>query len=278
MDKKEKLYELKNYNKRLLIKDISTYITQYIELINEFILHATEIIQVQNYNYYLFVFQRGIDTLKHIFKFLLLYTRNIDLTMHHCKKAYLYYIEFISQIGEDNNSFLQLNSKDATLFVYKKTIFDLNNTTRKNFNQVKNEKKCLIVVDNIIEIYNKLILMSLYSMDCEELKNNKSMIIMIEKESTKIMNKIFLNNLYTNELFCKKIKEFLYLIDMKNIEIYKKKINIIYIFVKKLIINQKIDIKLIKEKIFENIFKEKIENLTALKFVNWLLNFNQKRF
>ena len=37
MDKKEKLYELKNYNKRLLIKDISTYITQYIELINEFI-------------------------------------------------------------------------------------------------------------------------------------------------------------------------------------------------------------------------------------------------
>jgi hypothetical protein len=278
MDKKEKLYELKNYNKRLLIKNISNYITQYIELINEFILHATEIIQVQDHNYYLFVFQRGIDTLKHIFKFLLLYTRNIDLTMHHCKKAYLYYIEFISQIGEDNNSFLQLNSKDATLFVYKKTIFDLNNAARKNFNQVKNEKKCLAIVDNIIEIYNKLILMSLYSMDCDELKNNKSMIIMIEKESTKIMNKIFLNNLYTNDLFCKKIKEFLYLIEMKNIEVYKKKINIIYIFVKKLIINQKIDINLIKEKMCENICDEKIENLTALKFINWLLNSNQKRF
>ncbi len=277
MDNEEKLYDLTNYNKRLFIKNLSDYITQYIELINEFILHATEIIQVQDYNYYLFIFQRGIDTLKHIYKFLLLYTRNTDLTIHHCKKAYLYYIEFISQIGEDNNSFLQLNSKDATLFVYKKTVFDLNNTVRKNFNQGKNEKNCLKIVNNIIEIYNKLILMSLYSMENEELKNNKSMIIMIEKESTKIMNKIFLNNLYTNDKFCEKIKEFLYLIDMRNIEPYKKKINIIYIFVKKLIINKKINMELIKEKMCDNYCEEKIDNLTALKFVNWLLNFNQKR-
>ena len=46
----------------------------------------------------------------------------------------------------------------------------------------------------------------------------------------------------------------------------------------KLIINQKIDINLIKEKMCENICDEKIENLTALKFINWLLNSNQKRF
>ena len=203
-----------------------------------------------------------------------LYTRNIDLTIHHCKKAYLYYIEFISQIGEDNNSFLQLNSKDATLFVYKKTIFDLNNSVRKTFHQVKNEKNCLTIVINIIDIYNKLILMSLYSMENEELKNNKSMIIMIEKESTKIMNKIFLNNLYTNTMFCEKIKEFLYLIDMKNIEIYKKKINIIYIFVKKLIVNKKINMSSIKQKMCDRSCEEKLDSLTALKFVNWLLNFN----
>ncbi len=274
MDQKEKLYDLHNYKKRVTLKNISEYITQYIELINEFILHATESIKVQDYSYYLFIFQRGIDTIKHIYKFILLYTRNIELTIHHCKKAYLYYIEFISQIGEDNNSFLQLNSKDATLFVYKKTIFDINNVSRKNFSQSKNEKNCLNIVENIIEIYNKLLLMSIYSMKEEELKYNKSKIILIEKESTKIMNKIFLNNNYTDNNFCQKIKEFLYLIDMKNIESYKKKVTIIYIFVKKLIVNKNIELKMIKDKMCDKMCEEKIQNLTALKFVNWLLNFN----
>lgn len=274
MDQKEKLYDLQNYKKRVTLKNISEYITQYIELINEFILHASESIKVQDYNYYLFIFQRGIDTIKHIYKFVLLYTRNIELTIHHCKKAYLYYIEFISQIGEDNNSFLQLNSKDATLFVYKKTIFDINNVSRKNFSQSKNEKNCLNIVENIIEIYNKLLLMSIYSMKEEELKYNKSKIILIEKESTKIMNKIFFNNNYTNDKFCQKIKEFLYLIDMKNIENYKKKVTIIYIFVKKLIVNKNIELKVIKNKMCDQSCEEKIQNFTALKFVNWLLNFN----
>ena len=116
--------------------------------------------------------------------------------------------------------------------------------------------------------------MSLYSIEVEEIKNNKSMIIMIEKESTKIMNKIFLNNQYTNNKFCDKIKEFLYLIDMRNIEPYKKKINIIYIFVKKIIVNKKIELTQVKEKMCGDECSEKIENLTALKFVNWLLNFN----
>lgn len=276
MDQKEKLYDLSNYDKRLTNKYLSDYITHYIELVNEFILHATETVKVQNYNYYLFIFQRGIDTIKHIYNFLLLYTRNIELTMIHCKKAYLYYIEFISQIGEDNNSFLQLNSKDATLFVYKKTIFDLNNTVRKNFSQTKNEKKCIIIVDNIIDIYNKLILMSLYSMKEQELKNNKSVVIMIEKESTKIMNKIFLNNSYMNPDFCDKVKEFLHLVDMKDTENYKKKINIIYIFIKKLIILKKLNIASVKEKMCGDLCDDKLNNLTGVKFINWLLDLNKK--
>ena len=62
-----------------------------------------------------------------------MYTKNLDLTVYHCKKAYLFYVEFIGQIGDDNNSYLQLNSKDATLFVYKKTIFEINNEYRKQF-------------------------------------------------------------------------------------------------------------------------------------------------
>ena len=65
------------------------------------------------------------NTLKHIFNTLLLYTKNLNLTVYHCKKAYLFYVEFITQIGDENHSFLQLNSKDAVIFLYKKTIFEI---------------------------------------------------------------------------------------------------------------------------------------------------------
>ena len=46
--------------------------------------------------------------------------KNLSLTLYHCKKSFLYYVEFISQIGDEGNSYLQLNTKDAILFIYKK--------------------------------------------------------------------------------------------------------------------------------------------------------------
>ena len=77
--------------------------------------------------HFLFITNRGLITFKHIFNILCLYTKNFTLILHHIKKAYLYYVEFIGQIGDDKNTYLQLNSKDATLFVYKKTLFEINN-------------------------------------------------------------------------------------------------------------------------------------------------------
>ena len=56
---------------------------------------------------------------------LLLYTKNIDLTISHCNKALYYYIEFIGQIGDENHSYLQLNSKDATLFISEGDALDM---------------------------------------------------------------------------------------------------------------------------------------------------------
>ena len=47
------------------------------------------------------------------------------MSILYCKKTLRYYIEFMGQLGEDGNTFLQLNSKDAVLFVYTKTIFEI---------------------------------------------------------------------------------------------------------------------------------------------------------
>ena len=70
--------------------------------------------------------RKGLEAISHVFEIMLYYTKNLDMTHYHSQKAYYFYAEFINQIINDPNNYLQLSSKDATLFVYKKTIFDIN--------------------------------------------------------------------------------------------------------------------------------------------------------
>ena len=138
--------------------------------------------------------------LKHIFNVILLYTKNLSVTVHHCKKAYLFYVEFIGQIGNDNHSYLQLNSKDAMLFVYKKTIFDINNEYRKQYQLNDNIEK------NLFEYINKFstvyieILEFVIDNDNMKLESKMSYIIYIQKMSNKIINKIMVSN---KNILCK---------------------------------------------------------------------------
>ena len=270
-EKTEHIYDIKNYEKKLYLKCTSNYVTKYVDLINEFVIHGSENIKIQNRNLYLFVFNRGLDSLRHIFLFLLMYTKNLDLTYHHCNKAYLYYIEFISQIGEDNNSFLQLNSRDATMFIYKKTIFDINNNSKKLFHLTKSEKTSINILKNIINLYNNLITLSLEHLDDLDINNFKSKIIFIEKETTKIINRILIDNVLYIENICNNLINFIYIIELKNIN-YKKKMNIIYLFLKKHIQNKKMTMTNINAKCCDKTFDIKIDILTPLKLINWLFN------
>ena len=130
---------------------------KYMDLTNTYCKLFYDTITIQNKNYYTYLFKTGLDTISHVFNNILLYTNNIDLTFYYCQKAYLYFVEFISQIDNVNHSFLQLNGKDASLFVYKKTIFEINNDKRKKF-----ECKNIMKINNIkllTKIYNDIIFM-----------------------------------------------------------------------------------------------------------------------
>jgi len=145
-----------NYSQDFEFSDTKTYVGRYVELINEYMLYVVENMIIQDDTYLLFLIQRGVETIMHCFKFLLMYTKNLELTIYQCKKALYYYIEFIGQISDVSlhHSYLQLNSKDATLFVYKKTIYDINNIYRKKFIQSNNDKQFLNSISNIIVLFN----------------------------------------------------------------------------------------------------------------------------
>ncbi len=77
--------------------------------------------------------QTGMRCVAHVFNNVLLFTRNLDAAVHHGTRATVYYCEFVSQISDDGRHYLQLTSKDAVLFTYKKTIYDLNTDERAQF-------------------------------------------------------------------------------------------------------------------------------------------------
>lgn len=151
------LLETINYNETLDCHE-NEAINKYIMIINEylkFILEKTKI--KHNNNYFKFIIIRGYDTITNVFNIILYYTKNIDLTFYHCQKAYYYYVEFIEQITDEQHTFLQLTSKDAISYVYKKIFSDLLHDKKINTQLCSNElKQILTIIDKHIKIFNNI--------------------------------------------------------------------------------------------------------------------------
>jgi hypothetical protein len=133
---KYSLRDTENFNKELTVAP-NTVMAKYTELLVEYTKFIRENIKIKNQNYSKFIVIRGLDTITHVFTTILYYTKNIDIAYFHCQKSLYFYVEFISQISEAEKLFLQLSSRDAATYVYKKTLFDLNNTKTECSNESK---------------------------------------------------------------------------------------------------------------------------------------------
>jgi len=271
--KKTNIFEIKNYNKTLTISN-DIILSKFCELINEYLFHITENIIIQNRQYYIFILLRGLSTIKHIFNTMLLYTKNLDLTIYHTKKAYLFYVEFIGQIGEENNSYLQLNSKDATLFVYKKTIFEINNEYRKQFILNKDEKERF----KLFDIFSKLVVEMFETVVYNENfkgETRMSYMMYIQKMTNKAVNKIIImdKNVKDKIDICEKYLYYKNLLQNKCINIDECLFfNLSNLFLKKIQNSRDTSINDINKKMYHKNCNEKIVNETPLKFTNWLFN------
>jgi len=100
-----------------------------------------------------YIATKGIETVLHIFNNIILYTNNPTIAEYHSIRSIYLYKEYISQIVNDSNAFLNLNTRDAILFIYKKTIFDIKKDFCKNtiINQNKDIFDCLQIYSKIIK-------------------------------------------------------------------------------------------------------------------------------
>jgi len=245
--------------------------TSYTAMISEFLSCAIENIHIHNTKYYIFVIQRGLETLKHCFKMIYLYTKNAEVAIFHCKKAFCYYIEFMGQIGEDSHTYLQLNSKDATLFVYKKTIFEIDNEYRKKYTLEKVERQFLDLISTNIDIFGEIIINIIY-LTKDNIEKREANINYATEQAISICNKLNTKtkNIVKNTKESKNILFFVGIIKefVDNSMKYSELCNS---FVKK---HRKKDITLdrIHEKLYRNDCDKHLNSLTSLRFINWLYN------
>jgi hypothetical protein len=253
------LHNVDNFNKTLDVS-VNDVVKKYTELVVEYLKFIYENIKVQNLTYSKFIVIRGLETITNVFSIILYYTKNIDITYFQCQKSFYYYIEFIGQITEEQHTFLQLNSRDAITYVYKKTLFEINNDYRKNMLAPTKEN---IQKLDLINKYIKILKIILLKITNTESKINTDYIDNFQLFCIKLNNiKIELDNLNILETL-------ITVLDNKtnNIDNFFK---IILFITKK--INKKIDsIKKIKDKIhleeFDLYIVDDIE-----KFTTWLVN------
>ena len=203
-DNNYSLQNSENYRKEFNC-NISEIIEKYSGLIIDYFKFIMENIKIKKLSLSKFIIIRGLDTITNVFLHILYFTKNIDLTYFHSQKSYYFYVEFVGQISDDEKTFLQLTSRDATTYVYKKTVFDINEELKKlnenystefkekmdiiksyiNFCQIcmlkiiQSDNIDVLYVSNLCKLYEKIITLT-----------NKSKIFLLENIIDKLYSKI----------------------------------------------------------------------------------------
>jgi hypothetical protein len=253
------LQNLDNYRKN--IDNTTSEITEkYYMLIAEYFKFITENIKVKNSNFAKFIITRGLDTITNVFNSIFYYTKNIDLTYFHCQKSFYFYVEFVGQISEDEKMFLQLSSRDATLYVYKKTIFEINNECKNTCESSKLINDQIAIINSYINIYKTMVYKIIQS-DRNNINNN--LYIETFEKICKKINKTNLNN--ENVVLLNDIMDKFYFITDDNIDYF---FDIVEEFTKKLKQShlKKCEKKLCLEELLIKL------NDTPEKFISWFLS------
>lgn len=186
------LNEPELYNNTLFIHNVTECVHKYIEIVTEFVefTHNNDINIKSHYKQY--IITKGLESMQHIFLFLLLYTCNINLTIYNVQKAFYYYIEFIEQIQNEEQFFIKFNIKDAILFIYKKTIYEVNSDYIRNYKATYETKSTIEQIKFCLDDIN--IFLSNFIHDLQIYYNNNIALKNITIQITKLL-KHYVSNL-----------------------------------------------------------------------------------
>jgi hypothetical protein len=287
---------MKNYN----LDDIENYMPcleetesiiflKYVGLIHELIECSSDsLIGIKNKEYLKYMIITGIKNASYVYNYILLYTNNLELAIYHTQKAIIYYIEFVCQIGDDNHNLLKLNTKDATLFIYKKTIFEINEEYRMCFIENNENKNKLALLEKFNNIYNHIVIQMIEKQDFLEINMNGECEIECKSDMSELKKKLFtkaykiVETLVQVPLICNCceiscINKLESIIDIVSIITYHSSYEFIqknyWYLLDSLIkknIQKTIEIGKLKRKLLDSNVDKKLKNLSICKIINYL--------
>lgn len=261
-----------NYLKEISDSEYMLFI-RFVGIIHEYISNSLEKIYIQKKDYLKYILIKGINCITYVFRILLLYTNNVDLTLYHTTKSFYYYIEFIGQVGDDSHAFLKLNSKDAYLFVLKKTIYEINLDHKQNFVEDSKSQEKMYIMDQLIDIYNKIVILVIETYELND-TNYPDLLKLITNNVYKLVELLLQLKSKEKKIQEEKIKQIEETLD-KFIKIYnnsKNHSNILNYFenIFKKILKKNIQMKKLENKFNDENISNNLENLTMGRFINWL--------
>ena len=233
----------------------------YSKIMNDYLYHFTESEKYKKAGKdctYLLI--NGFTTLTHVFKIMLNHT--LTLAIENTEKAIYYYTQFIEQMDENIMYDLNVSSNNASLFVYKKTITNL----QEKQNIVSSD--CIKNINDLLLIYrrlfDKLIQKNGYNSSIPsklntlaiELHNNNSGELVFHTELVNVM--LFINHLpHTKEK------------ELPESTLY----DAIYLYIKKYRKYALTLEKIFKKKAEPN-YDSKLMNESVTNYIKWLLDQN----
>lgn len=103
--------------------------------------------------------KKGIDIILNVFSMIFLYTKNLELTIEYTNNSIYYFIEYVSQIKTKNNEFVFVNLtiKDAILYVYRKSIYEINENHRRKYEPREHESTFFEIINLFIKTYSVIL-------------------------------------------------------------------------------------------------------------------------
>jgi len=144
-----------SFNKELN-QSVPEIMEKYVSLVVEYTTFIRDKNNILYKKHYPYILARGLDTITHVFIMILFYTKNIELTYYHSQKSFYYYVEFIEQILDVQHTFLHLSSRDASIFVYKKTIYEINQEHRKETENNAEDDERFKKINAYAQIYKEV--------------------------------------------------------------------------------------------------------------------------
>ena len=188
-------------------------------------------------------------------------------------------MEFISQIGEDSQNLLKLTTKDASLFIYKKTIFEINDDYKKGYKETDNTITILKRLKLCTDVYNSTLIQLVSQFDLKNNTLNQLQKIIFTKLYKIVEVIIQLPIVYKHDepIVSKKMSTLIILVEYLNSTYHYHFINNNYLYLIEYCIKKMykmdLDVEQIKKKLLADIdIEAKLLDCSVCKIFNYLVN------